>query len=147
MDDSSSNALSLEVVNLSQRIPRSSHYRRQGIRWGSKRRYLNLTHGEKKKSSEEIQDSDINKIQHVDGTYIYSVTIICNLEELQTAILDQDFHRGGSSIDRIFDEFFQCMHGSHDDLSGSDLVDHIWIKSLLRAERVVSIFDTSRNSL
>lgn len=63
-------------------------------------------------------------------THVYAMAVVGNLEELEAAILDEDFNGSRTSVDGILDQLFQCMHGSHDDLSRSDLIDDIGIESL-----------------
>lgn len=58
------------------------------------------------------------------------MAVVGDLEEFEAAILDEDFNGSRASVDGILDQLFQCMHGSHDDLSCSDLVHDIGIESL-----------------
>lgn len=58
------------------------------------------------------------------------MTIVSDLQKLQTAFFDENFERGGASINSVFYELFQGMHWCNNNLSGSDFVDNIWVKSL-----------------
>jgi hypothetical protein len=62
--------------------------------------------------------------------YLNATAIVCDLQELETAILDEDLYRGGPSIDCVLNELFQGMYGSHNDFSGRNLVDHVEVKRL-----------------
>lgn len=65
-------------------------------------------------------------------TYIYAMTVVSDLEKLETAIFHQDLDRGGTSVDSILYQLLQSVHRSDDDLSSGDLVHHIGIQCLLR---------------
>lgn len=58
------------------------------------------------------------------------MTIVSDLQKFQPAFFDENFERGGASINSIFYELFQGVHWCNNNLSGSDFVDNIWIKSL-----------------
>lgn len=58
------------------------------------------------------------------------MAIICNLEQLQTSIFDQDLNGGGTRIDGILDQFLQGVHRGHNNFPGCDLVDDVWVEGL-----------------
>lgn len=54
------------------------------------------------------------------------MAVVCDLEQLEATFFDQHFYGRRSSIDRVLEEFFQCIHRGNDDLAGGDLVDDIF---------------------
>ena len=60
------------------------------------------------------------------------MAIIGDLEQFQTTVLDYYFQRSRTSVNGIFNQFFECMHWSDNDLSCGNLVDDILVKSLLQ---------------
>lgn len=48
--------------------------------------------------------------------YTNTVTIVLNLQQLQSTVLDRDLYRGRSSIERVFNEFFESIGWSVDNL-------------------------------
>lgn len=101
----SSKVLSLEVVNLSQRIGKSSFW------------------------------LEVSKESRTQGRYgpvtdIDAMAVVRDLKQLQPSILNDNLKGSGASIHSIFDQFFQRMDRSDYDLASSDLVDNILIKRL-----------------
>ena len=105
IDVRSSKVLSLDVVNLSQRIGRSSFY------------IL-------------VSSSDKDQTLHVTVTNVDSVAIVGNLKQLQPSIFDNNLKRSRPGVDSILNQFFQSMNRSDYDFAGSNLVYHILVKSL-----------------
>lgn len=70
------------------------------------------------------------------GAYIDTAAAVGDLEQLQTTVLDQDVERGGPSVDGVFDEFLQRVHGCDNDLAGCNLVDHVWVQCLDASSQV-----------
>lgn len=56
--------------------------------------------------------------------------IICDLQELEPAVFDDNFKRRGSGIDGVLNQLFEGVHGRDDDLARCNLVDDIWVESL-----------------
>ena len=52
------------------------------------------------------------------------MTIVGYLEEFQSPLFYQDFDRGGPGIDRVLDQFLQCVHWRYDDFASGDLIDN-----------------------
>ena len=65
-------------------------------------------------------------------TYVDTTTVVCNLQQLEASVFDEDFDGRGASVDSIFDQLLQRMDWRYDDLSRSDLVDYILCQCLYR---------------
>lgn len=63
-------------------------------------------------------------------SYIYAMSIVCDLEQFQTTFFDEDFKGSGSSINSVLNQLLEGMHWSHNDLPSCNFVDYIWIESL-----------------
>ena len=101
----SSKVLSLEVVNLSQRIGKSSLWFQVSKENGTQARYSTVT--------------DID-----------AMAVVGDLKQLQPSLLNDNLKRSGASIHSIFDQLFQGMDRSDYDFASSYLVDNILIKRL-----------------
>ena len=101
----SSKVFSLDVVNLSQRIGRSSFYVRVSKHQGALSLCGTVT--------------DIN-----------TMAVVGDLKQLQPSILDDNLDGCRASIHCIFNQLLQSMNRGDYDFAGSDLVDNILIKSL-----------------
>ena len=58
------------------------------------------------------------------------MAIVGNLKQLQPSIFDDNLERSRPSVDSILNQFFQSMNRGDYDFTGSNLVDHILVKSL-----------------
>ena len=58
------------------------------------------------------------------------MAVVCNLKQLQAAVLHQNFDGRRTGVDGVFDELLQRMHRSDDDLTCGNFVDDIGIQSL-----------------
>ena len=67
--------------------------------------------------------------------YIYAGAIILYLKHLEAPIERLDLNIGGTSIDRVLDQFFQSIDWRGDDFSGSNEVDNGGVKSLVQQVR------------
>ena len=101
----SSNVLSLDVVNLSQRIGKSSFWFRVSKKNCTQSRYGSVT--------------DVN-----------AMAVVGDLKQLEPSILDDDLKRSGACIHSIFNQFLQRMNRSDYDFASSNLIDNILIKRL-----------------
>lgn len=54
------------------------------------------------------------------------MTIVSDLEQLETTVLDQDFDSSGASVNRVLEQLLESVHRRHDDFSSSNLVDDIF---------------------
>lgn len=58
------------------------------------------------------------------------MSIIRNLQQLQSPILDKNLDGCGTCIDSVFNKLFQCMHRGNNDFARGDLVDDIRVEGL-----------------
>ena len=105
MEVRSSKVLSLEVVNLSQRIGKSSFYA-------------------------IVSRIESNFTLQTTATDVDTMSVVRDLKQLQPSILDDDLERSRASINSILYQFLQCMNRGDYDLACSNFVDNILIKSL-----------------
>ena len=66
-------------------------------------------------------------------TDIDAMSIVCDLQELQTSIFDNDLYECCASIHCIFNQFFQSMNRRNNDLAGGDFINNILIERLDKA--------------
>lgn len=64
------------------------------------------------------------------GAYVNAASVVGNLEQLEAALLDQNFEGSRACVDCIFDQLLESVYRGHNDLAGSNLVDHILIECL-----------------
>jgi hypothetical protein len=81
-------------------------------------------------SSQQGEKAFCDRFRLRKNSYIYAMAIVRDLQQLETSVLDQDFDGRRTSVDGVFDQLLQRMHGSNDYLSRGDLIDHIRIQSL-----------------
>lgn len=62
--------------------------------------------------------------------HLNSAAIVGDLEELQASILGHHVQGSGARIDGILNELLESVNGSHNDLTGGNFVDDIWVKCL-----------------
>lgn len=63
-------------------------------------------------------------------TDINPAAVVGDLQELQTALLDQYLEMGGASILGVLNELLQGVDRRNNNLPCCDLVDNIWIQGL-----------------
>lgn len=63
-------------------------------------------------------------------TYVDAVTVICDLEQLEASVFDQDLDRSGPCIYRVFNQLLQSMHRGDNNLPCRNFIDYIRIQSL-----------------
>ena len=62
--------------------------------------------------------------------HLNSAAIVGDLEKLQAAILGHHIQGSSARIDGVLNELLESMDRSHNDLTGSDFIDDIWVKCL-----------------
>lgn len=67
--------------------------------------------------------------------YIYPVSVVSDLQQLQTTFFNNDLEKGGPRINGILYELFQSMHRCHNNLTSGNLIHNIGIKGLFRSIR------------
>lgn len=58
------------------------------------------------------------------------MAVIGDLEKLETPIFDEDFERGGASVNGVFHELFKGVDRCNDNFSCCNLVYDIWMECL-----------------
>ena len=62
--------------------------------------------------------------------YLYSMPVICDLQQLQPSIFDQNLYSSSSCINRVFHHLLQSIHRRDNDLASGDFVDDILVEWL-----------------
>ena len=63
-------------------------------------------------------------------THLDTTAIVCNLEQFQPTFLGKDIEGCSTGIDGILNELFERMYRSHNDFTGRNFVDYIWVECL-----------------
>lgn len=67
------------------------------------------------------------------------MSVVCYLQELETAFFDKDLQRCRASIHRILNELFECMYWGHYDLASCNFIDNVLIKLLAQTVKIADL--------
>ena len=73
-------------------------------------------------------------------THVDTMSIVCDLDQLETSVLEHNLDRGRACIHGILDQFLQCVYRSYDNFSSRDLVNHVLLQGLVSVSEMHSVY-------
>lgn len=68
--------------------------------------------------------------RRLQSTHLDARAVVGNLEQLHTALFDEDLKTRGAGVDSILDKFLQSVDRSDNNLPCRNFVHHSWVQSL-----------------